>query len=72
MADIRDRIIKEAKAVDGFLATLKYPVTKDEVYDAAQRRGFDENLLAQIDALTEEEYTDPTELSEAIGEVEVL
>ncbi|MBN2015562.1 DUF2795 domain-containing protein [Candidatus Dojkabacteria bacterium] len=64
------KILNSAQDVDNFLNELDYPISKDEIINLAQARGFDPNFISQLNGIPDEEYTDSTDLSDTIGDVD--
>jgi hypothetical protein len=57
--------------VQKYLKDLDYPANKDDLIDHAQEQGIDDDLLEILEQLPdEEEYKSPTEVNQAIGEIQ--
>ena len=56
--------------VQKFLGGLDYPATTDEIVNYARQHGADDNVIETLQSLPEDAYDSPTDLSEAIGEIE--
>uniref|UniRef100_B8HX34 DUF2795 domain-containing protein n=1 Tax=Cyanothece sp. (strain PCC 7425 / ATCC 29141) TaxID=395961 RepID=B8HX34_CYAP4 len=52
------------------LKGMDYPASKDDLIKHAQAHGADENALAVLNELPDEEYETPAEVSKAVGQVE--
>ncbi|OUL36670.1 hypothetical protein BV372_06480 [Nostoc sp. T09] len=58
-------------SVQKYLKGVDYPATTEELIEYAQEQGADEEVLSILEQLPEdEEFESPTDLSEAIGELE--
>lgn len=52
------------------LKGVDYPATKEELIEHAKHNGADENAIAVLEELPDQEYETPTDVSEAVGEAE--
>jgi hypothetical protein len=52
------------------LKGINYPVRKADLIDCAKNEGADETVLSTLEQLPDQEYETPTEVSQAIGEIE--
>ncbi|ARV61309.1 hypothetical protein BZZ01_24230 [Nostocales cyanobacterium HT-58-2] len=52
------------------LKGVDYPVNKQDLIEHARKNGADENALAVLEQLPEQEYQTPTDVSEAVGDIE--
>ncbi|MBD2166219.1 DUF2795 domain-containing protein [Calothrix membranacea FACHB-236] len=58
-------------SVQKFLKGIDYPETTKELIEHAQEQGADEDVLSMLEELPEdEEFESPTDVSEALGELE--
>lgn len=53
-----------------FLKGMDYPAKKEDLLNHAKQQGADDNVLKTLEQLTEEEYKTPTEVSQAVGNVQ--
>jgi len=51
------------------LKGMDYPASKQDIVDYAKQQGADDNAIAVLEQLPEEEYETPTDVSKAVGEV---
>lgn len=56
--------------VQEFLAGLEYPAMKDEIIDFARDQGARDEVVDTLERLPDQEYDNPTALSEEIGGME--
>ena len=49
---------------------MDYPASKEDLISHAKQNGADENAISALEALADEEYESPTDVSEAIGDQE--
>ena len=56
--------------IQRFLGGLDYPVGKEDLVKRAQERGADENVISTLEALPDEQFQTPAEVSQAVGRVE--
>ena len=56
--------------VQRFLKGVDYPVSKAQLLRQAAQAGADEQVRATLERLPEQEYQSPTDVSEAIGQLE--
>jgi hypothetical protein len=54
--------------VQKFLGGLDYPVRKEGLIQRAREKGADENVIATLDAIPDEEFETPADVSKAIGQ----
>lgn len=54
--------------IQKFLKGVDYPATKDELRERARANEADDEVLGTLDALPDERYDSPADLSKAIGE----
>lgn len=52
------------------LAGLDYPADKQEIVEYATNQGVDPTVMATLQKLPEQTYSNPEEVSEALGQVE--
>jgi hypothetical protein len=52
------------------LKGVDYPASKEQLIEHAQKQGADENAISVLQQLPDEEYESPTDVSEAVGEIE--
>jgi len=52
------------------LKGMDYPASKQDIVDYAKQQGADDNAIAVLEHLPEEEYETPTDVSKAVGEVQ--
>lgn len=52
------------------LKGVDYPASKEQLIQHAQKQGADENAISVLQQLPDEEYESPTDVSEAVGEIE--
>lgn len=58
-------------SVQKYLKGVDYPATTEELIQYAEEQGADEEVLSMLEQLPEdEEFESPTDLSEALGELE--
>lgn len=50
------------------LKGVDYPASKEDLINHAKQNGADDNAISALEALPDEEYETPTDVSEAIGE----
>jgi hypothetical protein len=55
-----------------FIQKLNYPIKTSDVIEAGKKEGFDPNTLARIEQIPEGEYFDPVELTDELGQVEIM
>lgn len=53
--------------VQKFLSGIDYPASKDDIVQAAQDNGADDNVLDALRNLPDQDFDAPTDVSEAIG-----
>jgi len=53
--------------IQKYLAGVRYPARKDKVLERAQQKGADEQVLAALRQLPDDEYESPIALSCAVG-----
>ncbi|MCX7597129.1 MAG: DUF2795 domain-containing protein [Fischerella sp.] len=51
------------------LKGIDYPASKQELIQHAQQQGADENAIAVLQKLPEQEYKNPTDVSEAVSSI---
>ena len=56
--------------VQKFLGGLNYPVRKEDLIQHARDKGADDNVIATLDAIPDEEFETPADVSKAIGQAE--
>ena len=49
------------------LKGVEYPASRQDLVSVAERNGADENVRAALEALPDEQYKNPAEVSGAIG-----
>lgn len=52
------------------LKGVDYAASKEQLVQHAQKQGTDENAISVLQQLPDEEYESPTDVSEAVGEIE--
>ena len=52
------------------LKGVDYPASKEQLVQHARKQGADENAISVLQQLPDEEYESPTDVSEAVGEIE--
>ncbi|MDV2991397.1 MAG: hypothetical protein N4J56_001051 [Chroococcidiopsis sp. SAG 2025] len=52
------------------LKGMEYPASKQDIVDYAKQQGADNNAIAVLEQLPEEEYETPTDVNKAVGEVQ--
>jgi hypothetical protein len=52
-----------------YLKGLDYPVTKQQLLEAAKKNGADENVLYTLQQLPEKKYDAPVDVSEEVGKI---
>ena len=52
------------------LKGVDYPASKEQLIQHAQKQGADDTALSVLNQLPDEEYESPTDVSEAVGEIE--
>ncbi|AFY88547.1 MAG: hypothetical protein CLLPBCKN_001116 [Chroococcidiopsis cubana SAG 39.79] len=52
------------------LKGMEYPASKQDIVDYAKQQGADDNAIAILEQLPEEEYETPTDVNKAVGEVQ--
>lgn len=52
------------------LKGVDYPASKEQLVQHAQKQGADDNAISVLQQLPDEEYESPTDVSEAVGEIE--
>lgn len=52
------------------LKGVDYPASKEQLIQHAQKQGADDNAISVLNQLPDEEYESPTDVSEAVGEIE--
>lgn len=52
------------------LAGLDYPADKQEIVEYATNQGVDPTMMVTLQKLPEQTYSNPEEVSEALGQVE--
>lgn len=52
------------------LKGVDYPASKEQLVQHAQKQGADDTALSVLNQLPDEEYESPTDVSEAVGEIE--
>jgi len=52
------------------LKGVDYPASKQDLIQHAQQQGADENAIAALQQIPDQEYQAPTDVSEAVGDVE--
>ena len=52
------------------LKGVDYPASKEELIEHAKKNGADEDALAALEQIPDEEYEGPTDVSAAIGDTE--
>ncbi|MDZ7957699.1 MAG: DUF2795 domain-containing protein [Aulosira sp. DedQUE10] len=58
-------------SVQKYLKGVDYPATTEELIQHAQEQGADDDVLSILEELPEdEEFESPTDLSEALGDLE--
>lgn len=52
------------------LKGVDYPASKEQLIQHAQKQGADDTAISVLNQLPDEEYESPTDVSEAVGEIE--
>jgi hypothetical protein len=52
-----------------YLKGLDYPVSKQQLIEAAKKNGADENVLATLQQLPDKKYDAPVDVSEEVGKL---
>lgn len=52
------------------LKGVDYAASKEQLVQHAQKQGADDTALSVLNQLPDEEYESPTDVSEAVGEIE--
>jgi hypothetical protein len=52
------------------LKGVDYPASKEQLIQHAQKQGADENAIAALQQIPDQEYEAPTDVSQAVGDVE--
>jgi hypothetical protein len=52
------------------LKGVDYPASKEQLIQHAQKQGADENAISVLQQIPDQEYETPTDVSEAVGEIE--
>jgi hypothetical protein len=52
------------------LKGMEYPASKQDIVDYAKQQSADDNAIAILEQLPEEEYETPTDVNKAVGEVQ--
>ncbi len=55
--------------VQKFLGGVDYPASKEDLVQAAEQHGADENVRAMLEQLPDEEYETPADVSQAMGQL---
>ncbi|WNZ26048.1 DUF2795 domain-containing protein [Leptolyngbya sp. NK1-12] len=53
-----------------YLKGMNYPASKDDLIDHAEEQGADDDILDLLEQLPDEEYETPTDVNQAVGELE--
>jgi hypothetical protein len=53
-----------------YLKGVDYPATKEELIEQAKQHSADKNVISLLEELPDQEYDSPTDVSEAVGEIE--
>lgn len=53
-----------------YLKGVDYPASKQDILDAAEQHGADEELRSTLERLPDEEFSNPAEVSKAVGQLE--
>lgn len=52
------------------LKGVDYPASKEELIEHAKQQGADDNAISVLEQLPDQEYDSPTDVSEAVGDIE--
>ncbi|MEI2582761.1 DUF2795 domain-containing protein [Scytonema sp. PRP1] len=52
------------------LKGVDYPASKEQLIQHAQKQGADDTAISVLNELPDQEYESPTDVSEAVGEIE--
>ena len=52
------------------LKGVDYPATKEELIEHAKKQSADDNAISVLQQLPDQEYDSPTDVSEAVGDIE--
>ncbi|BAZ24743.1 hypothetical protein NIES4073_56410 [Kalymmatonema gypsitolerans NIES-4073] len=52
------------------LKGVDYPASKEQLIQHAQKQGADDTAISVLNQLPDEEYESPTDVSEAVGDIE--
>ncbi len=52
------------------LKGVDYPASKEELIEHAKKQGADDNAISALEQLPDQEYDSPTDVSEAVGDIE--
>lgn len=52
------------------LKDVDYPASKEELIEHAKQQGADDNAISVLEQLPDQEYDSPTDVSEAVGDIE--
>ena len=66
----QDQAIVNPIEVQRFLKGVDYPASKAELLRQAEQAGADKQVRATLERLPEQQYQNPTDVSEAIGQLE--
>jgi hypothetical protein len=52
------------------LKGMDYPASKQDLINHAKQQGADENVCSTLNQLPDQQYENPTDVSEAVGDIE--
>jgi hypothetical protein len=52
-----------------YLKGLDYPVTRQQLIEAARKNGADENVISTLQQLSDKKYDAPVDVSEEVGKI---
>jgi hypothetical protein len=63
-----DQDIPSAAEVQEALTGLDFPASKDDVLKSARNNGAEDNVINFLEHIPEQEFTVPTDISQALGD----
>lgn len=67
MADMQQGQIVNPIQIQKYLSDIDYPCEKQDLLDAADVQGADDNVMYTLSQLPEREYNSPNDVAEEIG-----
>jgi hypothetical protein len=61
-------VTQDARDIHSYLEGVDYPATKDELITTAEANDAPDEVIARLQATSGEQFEDPEELTEAIGD----